>query len=176
MISAATQLLLPVLIAGIFFHGLWKKIPVFDSFVQGAADGLKTALSITPALVCLLTVLAMFRSSGGLELLLKLVSPLADLLRIPGEILPLALMRPLSGSGALVFFQEILDRCGPDSFAGRAASVLMGSTETTFYTVAVYYGAVQVRETGRTIPAALAGDLTGLLVSVLAVRLLFGGG
>lgn len=175
MMAAATQLLLPALVTGIFLHGLWKGVPVFDSFLRGAGEGLKTAFSITPALVCLLTVLSMFRASGGLDLLLWAVSPVAALFKIPGEVLPLAMMRPLSGSGALVFFREVLERCGPDSFSGRVASVLMGSTETTFYTIAVYYGAVKVRDTGFTLPAALAGDLTSLLVSGWAVRLFLGG-
>ena len=173
--TGMTDALIPCLLAGIFGYGLWKGVPVFDTFLEGAASGLKTAVSIAPALVCLLTAIAMLEQSGAMDFLMWCLKPAAELLRVPQELLPLALMRPISGSGATAILNSMLERFGPDSFLGRAASILQGSTETTFYTIAVYYGAVSVRRTRHTLPAALAGDFTGLLLSVAAVRLFWGG-
>ncbi|MEG0854701.1 MAG: spore maturation protein [Angelakisella sp.] len=163
--------IIPLMIGGIFLWGLIKGVDVFNAFLEGAGEGLRVAVSIAPALICLLTAVAMFRSSGAMELLIKAVYPLAQLLGLPGEILPLALMRPLSGSGAMVIFTDILEQYGPDSFIGRVASVIEGSTETTFYTIAVYYGATRVKNTGPTLAASLTGDLTGMIFSVLTVGL-----
>ena len=171
-----TDYIIPVIIVFIVVYALIKGVPVFDVFISGAKEGFGTAASVLPALIGLMTAIGMFKASGALDMLTAAIRPLAQMVHIPPEVVPLAIVRPISGSGALAVFQDILKSYGPDSLIGQVASVMQGSTETTFYTVAVYYGAVQVRETGRTIPAALAGDLTGLLVSVLAVRLLFGGG
>ena len=168
-----TAWLIPLIITGLFGWGLACGVDVFDCFLQGAKEGLRTAASITPALVCLMTAVAMFKSSGALDVLVGLFAPLAEAIGAPAEVVPLALLRPLSGSGALVIFRDILQECGPDSFAGRVASVLEGSTETTFYTIAVYFGATGVQKTGRTLPAALSADLAGMAMSVLSVRLLF---
>lgn len=170
-----SSFIIPLMIGGIFLWGLAKKVDVFDAFLEGASEGLRVAVSITPALVCLLTAVAMFRSSGAMELLISMVSPVTQLLGIPREILPLALMRPLSGSGAMVLFTDILQQHGADSFLGQVASVIEGSTETTFYTIAVYYGATKVKNTGPTLAASLAGDLTGMIFSVITVRLLLQG-
>ena len=171
--AAFSNWILPCVIGGILLFGALRGISVFDVFVEGAKNGLKTAASITPALVCLMPAVAMFKSSGALDVLVGLFAPLAESIGAPAEVVPLAVLRPLSGSGALVLFRDILQKCGPDSFVGRAASVLEGSTETTFYTIAVYFGATDVQKTGRTLPAALSADLAGMAMSVLSVRLLF---
>ncbi|MEG1874267.1 MAG: spore maturation protein [Angelakisella sp.] len=167
-----SDLIIPLLLGGVFLWGVVKRVNVFDAFLEGAADGLRVSVSIAPALICLLTAVAMFQSSGATEALVTLVRPLARLVGLPQEILPLALMRPLSGSGAMVLFHGILRDYGPDSFIGRVASVLQGSTETTFYTIAVYYGVTKIKNTRHTLITSLAGDLTGMLLSAVTVSLL----
>lgn len=166
--------LIPLLITGLFGWGLCAGVDVFDCFLRGAREGLKTAAAITPALVCLLTVVTMFRAGGALELLTGLLRPLASAVGFPAEVLPLALLRPVSGSGGTALLHQLLGRYGPDSFIGRVGSVLAAASETTFYAIAVYYGAVGIRRTRHTLAAALTGDLTAALVSALAVRLLLG--
>ncbi|MEA5012045.1 MAG: spore maturation protein [Angelakisella sp.] len=170
-----TDFIVPLVIGGVFFWGMVKGVNVFDCFMEGAKDGLKVSVSILPALVCLLTAVSMFKASGALDVFTHALGPAAESIGIPREIIPLALLRPVSGSGAMVLFKDILQTYGPDSFVGRVASVLEGSTETTFYTIAVYYGATQVKKTRHTLVASLSGDVTGLIFSVLTVRLLLGG-
>ena len=157
--------------AGIVLLGLVRKVPVFDTFLEGAREGLAAALRIMPALTALTLCIAMIKASGALDAASRLASPLIGAFRIPPETTPLMLVRPLSGSGALAVIRQIFTDVGPDSYAGQVASVMMGSTETTFYTVAVYYGSVGVKKTGYTIPAALTADLTGMIVAALTVTL-----
>ena len=133
-----------------------------------------TAVGIIPALVGLLTAVAMFKASGCLAVLTEAIRPLADAIGFPAEVVPLALLRPVTGSGAMAIFNDLLHSYGPDTFIGRVASVLEGSTETTFYTIAVYYGAVSVRKSRHTLGASLSADFTGFALSVLTVQLLFG--
>ncbi|MEG1942452.1 MAG: spore maturation protein [Angelakisella sp.] len=167
-----SSFIIPLMIGGVFLCGLVRGVDVFNVFLEGAAEGLRVAFSVAPALICLLTAVSMFRASGAIDVLIWAVSPLARLVGIPHELLPLALMRPLSGSGAVVIFTDIMKQYGADSFLGRVASVIEGSTETTFYTIAVYYGATHVKNTGPTLAASLAGDLTGMIMSVITVSLL----
>lgn len=155
----------------ILIFALFRQAPIFDLFLEGAKEGISNTVSIIPALVGLVVCVAMLRSSGAVDSLVSLISPVSGLLGIPADVLPLALLRPVSGSGALAVIQDIFTRCGPDSYAGRVASVMMGSTETTFYTIAVYYGSVGVKRTGVTLPAALAADFTGMIMSALTVSL-----
>lgn len=169
-----TDWIIPLVIAGVFLYGILRDVDVFDCFLQGARQGLKTAVQIVPALVCLLTAVAMFKASGCLAVLTEAVRPVAELLGFPAEVVPLALLRPVSGSGAMALFNDLLQSYGPDTFIGRVASVMEGSTETTFYTIAVYYGAVSIRKSRHTLAASLTADFAGFVCSVLAVRLLFG--
>lgn len=169
-----TDWIIPLTISGIFLYGLCCGVDIFDCFLQGAKQGLQTAAQILPALVCLLTAVAMFKASGCLAVLTHAVQPLADRLGFPAEVVPLALLRPVSGSGAMALFNDLLQTYGPDGFIGRVASVLEGSTETTFYTIAVYYGAVSVKKSRHTLAASLSADFVGFAASVLAVRLFFG--
>lgn len=152
--------------------GLLKKVDVFDSFLLGAKDGFDSTISILPPLVGLITAITMLKSSGALEIISKILQPVANFLSIPKELSPLAILRPISGSGALAFIDRIFSDYGVDSLIGRIASVMMGSTETTFYTIAVYFGSVKIKNTKHAIPAALAADLTGFIMSALSVRLL----
>lgn len=167
--------IVPLLIAGLFGWGLACGVDIFDCFLRGAGEGLRTVVSVAPALVCLLTVISMLRASGALEILIGLIRPLTDAVGFPAEVLPLALLRPISGSGSTALLYRLLEEYGADSFIGRVGSVLAGASETTFYAIAVYYGAVGIRRTRHTLAAALIGDMTAALMSVLAVRLLLGG-
>lgn len=168
------SLVIPVVLCVIVLGGLYKGVPVFDCFLEGAKDGLMTSVRILPALVALMTAVGMFKASGAMDILSFGLAPVARLLGIPREVIPLALLRPISGSGALAIFQDIIKTYGADSFVGRTASVMQGSTETTFYTIAVYYGATSVKNTRHTLTASLTGDLTGFVLSAIAVRLIFG--
>ena len=167
--------ILPVIVIFIILHGLAHGVKVFDCFFEGAKTGFDTFRSLLAPLVGLVMAVGMLRESGGLAVLMGLMEPLSRITGLPREVMPLTILSPLSGSGSLTMFQQILRSCGPDSFAGRVASVMMGSSETTFYAVTVYYGAVGVKKTRHTIPAALCADLTCFLLSALTVRLLMGG-
>ncbi|MBR2917058.1 MAG: spore maturation protein [Clostridia bacterium] len=163
----------PVMIAGIIIFGLLKRVKVYDCFLEGAKDGLSSAINILPPLVGLVVAISMFRASGIIDIISKALAPLLKLLFLPAEVLPLAILRPVSGSGSIAIITDIFKNCGPDSFAGRVASVMAGSTETTFYTLAVYFGAVNIKNTRHTLKSALLGDMTGIIMSVLVCRLLF---
>lgn len=169
-----SSLVVPLLLALVAAWGLGKRVDVYAALTRGAAEGLTVLLRIVPALVGLLTAVSMFRASGAMEVLSALCAPLLELLDIPPETAPLMLVRPVSGSGALAVGSELMAAHGPDSYIGRVAAVMLGSTETTFYTVAVYFGAAGIHKTRYTIPAALTADLTGFAAAALTVRLFFG--
>lgn len=170
----AVGLIIPVLLTGLSLYGLRHHTDVYGALVQGASDGIQTVLRILPSLVILLTAVSMFRASGAMDCLSQLFAPLLGLLGIPPETVPLMLIRPLSGSGALAAAGDLIESYGPDSTIGRTAAVMMGSTETTFYTIAVYFGAAGIRKTRYTIPAALMADLTGFFTAALTVHLFYG--
>ncbi|MBQ7851077.1 MAG: spore maturation protein [Clostridia bacterium] len=165
--------IIPLLLAVVAVCGLGRRVDIYAALTHGAEEGLHTLLRIIPALVGLLTAVSMFRASGAMEYLASLLSPLLTVLGIPPETAPLLLIRPMSGSGALAVGTELMTRFGPDSYIGRVAAVMLGSTETTFYTIAVYFGSAGIHRTRHTIPAALAADLAGFAASALAVRLFF---
>ena len=165
--------LLPLLLAAVAVCGLGRRVDIYAALTRGAEEGLRTLLRIVPALVGLLTAVSMFRASGAMEQLTALLSPLLTLLGIPPETAPLLLIRPMSGSGALAVGTELMTRFGPDSYIGRVAAVMLGSTETTFYTIAVYFGSAGIHRSRHTVPAALIADLAGFAASSLAVRLFF---
>ena len=169
-----SSLLVPVLLSVTAAVGLGRRVNVYDTLVDGAREGLSVSVKILPSLVGLLTAVYMFRASGAMDYLADLFAPVLSFLGIPPETTPLMLIRPVSGSGALAVGTELIQTYGPDSYTGRVAVVMLGSTETTFYTIAVYFGAAGITKTRHTIPAALTADLTGFAASALAVRLLFG--
>ena len=169
-----SSLVIPVLLAGVALYGMGKRVDVYGALTHGAEEGLTVLLKVLPALVGLLTAVAMFRASGALEWLTGLCAPALEFLGIPPETTPLMLVRPVSGSGALAVGSDLIATYGPDSYIGRVACVMQGSTETTFYTIAVYYGAVKTTRTRCTLPCALIGDAVGLILSGFVVRLLFG--
>ncbi len=167
-----STLALPLMIVGIVAFGLFKRIRVYDSFTEGAKMGVETTLQILPTLVGLMAGVYMLRASGAVDIFTSLLSPVTRALGIPAEVLPLAFLRPVSGSGSLALVVDLFKTSGPDSFAGQIASVLMASTETTFYTLTVYFGAIGVKNLRHTFKAAITADLTGLVLAVFFTRLL----
>ena len=153
--------------------GLRKGENTYDILISGAAEGLSLLKTILPSLILLLTAVTMFRDSGGAELLSRLLCPIFTHFGIPPECAMLVLVRPISGSAALAVGSELMARYGPDSQIGRTAAVMLGSTETTFYTLSVYFGASGIKKTRYTLPAALLADFTGFLTASWAVKLLF---
>ncbi|HQA47439.1 MAG TPA: spore maturation protein [Bacillota bacterium] len=173
-IKTISAFAVPLVVAFILVHGYIKGVKVYEVFVEGAAEGIKTSLRILPYLIAILMAIGVFRSSGAMDILLALLKVPARLLGIPAEVMPLVLIRPLSGSGALGVLSEILNTYGPDSFAGRVAATMMGSTETIFYTITVYFGAVGIKDTRHVLPAALVADLAGVIASVVICSIIFG--
>jgi spore maturation protein B len=164
---------IPVLLAAIPIWGLCRRVGIYQAFVAGARDGLLTGLQITPYLLAMLVAIGVFRASGGLALWTRLFAPILGVLGIHPEIVPLGLMRPLSGSGSLGILADLLQGFGPDSHVGLTASVVQGSTETTFYVLTLYLGAVGIKRVRHTWLAGLAADIVGFITAVLAVRLFF---
>lgn len=161
-----------LILASLALYGALRGVDVFAAMTEGIAEGLRVLLRIFPAVAALLCAVYALRASGALDALTGLLAPAFRLLGIPPETAPLVLLRPISGSGALAVAGDIMARYGPDSLAGRTAAVMLGSTETTFYVIAVYFGAAGVKKTRWAIPAALCADFTGFVLSSLAARLL----
>jgi spore maturation protein SpmA len=172
--SIASYWVLPALVGGLVLFGWARGVKVYASLVEGAKEGFQVALRIIPYLVAILVAVAMFRASGGLEMLVGAIGPWTARLGLPAEALPMAILRPLSGSGAYGVMAEAMTAHGPDSLIGYMVSVMQGSTETTFYVLAVYFGAVSVRRTRHTVPACLLADLAGLSAAVWISNRLFG--
>ena len=169
-----SSFVIPVLLAFVAVCGLGKRVDVYGALTHGAEEGLTVLLRIIPALVGLLTAVSMFRASGAMDWLTGLCAPVLEWLGVPPEATPLMLIRPVSGSGALAVATDLMTAHGPDSYIGRVAAVMLGSTETTFYTIAVYFGSAGIHRTRHTVPAAITADLTGFIASAFAVRLFFG--
>ena len=167
------QLLVPLLMIGISVAALSKKQDVYGALVEGGQNGLRILLSIAPALVMLLTAVHMLRASGAIDALSAALSPVFSFLGIPPETAPLVLIRPISGSAALAIGADLMASYGPDSEIGRTAAIMLGSSETTFYTISVYFGASGIRKTRYAIPAALVADFTGFFVASLTAKLFF---
>ena len=167
-----TVYVVPAVVCAILIYAYINKVDILKEFTAGALDGLKTAKSLIAPLAIMLTAIAMFRQSGALDVIVGALSKPAEALGIPSETLPLMLMKTFSGSGSVALLEDVLANYGPDSFAGRVASVVAGATETTFYTIAVYYGAVGISKTRHTVPAALTSDIAGFVLSAFFVKML----
>jgi len=165
---------IPLVVAGVPLHALTRKVKVYPVFVEGAKEGFQVAVRVIPPLVAVVVALGMLRASGAMDGLATLLAPLTSRIGIPASVLPMVLVRPLSGGAALGVVADVLRSDGVDSYAGRLVSVMAGSTETTFYVLAVYFGAVGVTRYRQALPAALMADLAGFAASVVAVRFLFG--
>lgn len=166
-------LAIPLIFLFFLGYGYTKKVKVYEKFVEGAKEGFNVGVKIIPYLVAMLVAIAMLRASGALEVFTDIVKPVTSLIGMPSEVLPMALMRPLSGSGSLGVMSELMNNFGVDSLIGFIASTMYGSTETTFYVVAVYFGAVNIYKTRYAVPAGLLADLAGLVTAVLICRALF---
>jgi spore maturation protein B len=174
VINAIAVIAIPLIMFAFLGWGAIKKVKVYEVFVEGAKDGFNTAVRIIPYLVAMLCAIGIFRASGAMELLTTVLAPATNLIGMPPETLPMALMRPLSGSGSLGIMTELMKVHGADSFIGILASTMYGSSETTFYVLAVYFGCVQVKNTRHAVPAGLIADLFGMLGAVFICRILFG--
>lgn len=168
-----SALMVPVMLAAMGIFALYKRVDVFSALIDGARDGMKISAGMLPALVVLLSGVYMLRASGALDAFCWLLSPILECMGIPKETASLLLIRPLSGSGALAAGSEIMRQFGPDSYIGRCASVMLGSTETTFYVIAVYFGAAGIKKARHALPAALTADLCGFVTAALTVRIFF---
>jgi spore maturation protein B len=174
LINVLSILAIPLLVMVILLFGLAKKVKLYETFVKGAKEGFQVGVRIIPYLVAMLVAIGIFRTSGAMDILSYLVSPLTNWIGMPPETLPMALIRPLSGSGALGVMSETIKTHGPDSLIGRMVSVMMGSGETTFYVLALYFGSVGITRTRQAVPAGIVADVVGILMSIWTVRLVFG--
>lgn len=163
-------LLVPAVLLGVSALALGRRVDVYGALLEGGRQGLELVKTILPALVLLLTAVELLRASGAMEALTRLLAPAAKLVGIPPELLPLALIRPLSGSAALAVGADLMAAWGPDSVVGRTAAVMLGSTETTFYTISVYFAAAGVKRSRWAVPAALIADLTGFAAAAFFAR------
>lgn len=174
LITLISAWAIPVIIVFIPLYAVYKKIPAYESFVDGAKDGFSTAVSIIPQLVGMMVAVSVFRASGAMDMIVDLLKPFLNQIGIPGEVLPLALLRPISGAGSLAFTTDLIQQFGPDSLIGRIASTIQGSTDTTLYVITVYFGAVGIRKAGYALKVGLISDLVGFLAAVVVCSLVFG--
>ena len=174
VINIVSIFAIPLMIAVFLIWGWLKKVRVYEVFVEGAKEGFHTAIRIIPYLVAILFAIGIFRASGAMDLLVSVLSPVTNLIGMPAESVPMALMRPLSGSGSLGIMTELMKTHGPDSFLGVLASTMYGSSETTFYVLAVYFGSVNIKNSRHAVPVGLLADIAGMLAAVFICRILFG--
>ncbi len=172
-INAISLLSIPLLLSFFPLYAALRRVKVYEEFVEGAKEGFKTSIMIIPYLVAILVAIGMFREAGGIEMISNALKPALNAVGFPTELLPLCLVRPLSGSGTLGLFSDIVKEFGPDSLLARTAGTIFGSTETTFYVIAVYFGAVGVKRTRHAVPAGLIADLVGIIASIIICRLMF---
>jgi spore maturation protein B len=173
VISAISVWAIPVFLLGIPVYGALKKVKVYESFVEGAKEGFQVGVRIIPYLVAILVAVGMLRAAGAIDQLALLLDPVLRWIGMPTEILPLAIMRPLSGSGSLGIVTELIKTHGPDSFLARLAATAYGSTETTFYVLAVYFGAVGIKKTRHALIAGLFADIVSLITALTICRFVF---
>ncbi|NEU31043.1 spore maturation protein [bacterium LRH843] len=164
---------IPILIAFILMYGTFKQVPTYETFVEGAKEGFGMAISIIPYLVGMLVAIAVFRASGAMDFLIGLLQPALQAIGIPAEVVPLALIRPISGTGALGMVSDLIATYGPDSFIGRLASTMQGSTDTTFYIITVYFGAVGIKKMGDALKVGLLADVIGIGASIIICSYVF---
>jgi spore maturation protein B len=173
ILDAISLWAIPVMLVGIPLVGMFRKVKVYDVFVEGAKEGFDVAVKIIPFLVGILVAIGMFRGSGAMDLLTAGLKPLMSATGFPAELVPLAILRTLTGSGSLAFTTDLIKTHGPDSLMARMAATMYGSSETTFYVLAVYFGAVSVKRTRHAVPAALIGDVVAAIATVAVCMWLF---
>ena len=173
LLHALSAWAVPVMIVLIPLYAAYRKVPVYETFVDGAKDGFQTAIAILPHLVGMMTAISMFRASGAMDALVGLVRPLLERIGVPGDVLPLGLLRPITGAGSLAYATDLIKTHGPDSMIGRIASTIQGSTDTTLYVLTVYFGAVGIRKSRYALKVGLFSDAVGFFAAVAVCRLLF---
>ncbi|MDF2964573.1 MAG: spmB [Paenibacillus sp.] len=164
---------IPVIIVFIPLYAAYRKVPVYESFVDGAKDGFDTAIRIIPHLVGMMVAISVFRASGAMELMLGWMRPFFEMIGIPSEVVPLAILRPITGAGSLAFTSDLLQQFGPDSMIGRIASTIQGSTDTTLYVITVYFGAIGIRKASYALKVGLISDVIGFVASIVICYLVF---
>lgn len=173
LVTTISSWAIPAIIVFIPLYAIFKKVPVYESFVEGAKDGFDTSIRIIPHLVGMMVAISVFRASGAMDFLVGFVKPLFDYLGVPSEVLPLGLLRPITGSGSLAFTTELIKQYGPDSMIGRMASTIQGSTDTTLYVLTVYFGAVGVKKGLYALKVGLISDLVGFVAAIFICYLVF---
>lgn len=173
IITTISAFLLPCLIAIILIVATIKKLPTYELFVEGGKEGIEMSFSLLPFLLGMIVAIRVLRSSGALDAFIQLISPILTFFGIPPEIIPLALVRPLSGTAALGMTAELTEQYGPDSFIGRLAATMQGSTDTTLYILTIYFGAVGIKKMRYALKVGLLADLAGIIASIIIVKLIF---
>ena len=173
IISAISTWAIPAIIVFIPLYAYMKRVPVYESFVEGAKDGFQTSINIIPTLVGMMVAISVFRASGAMDWLVSLMQPLLNWLGIPGEVMPLAFLRPITGAGSLAFTTDLIKVYGPDSMIGRIASTIQGSTDTTLYVLTVYFGAVGITRARYALKVGLFSDLVGFAAAILICLWIF---
>lgn len=168
-----SNILVPLIILYIVIYGKYKKIDIYDSFVKGAIDGLKSAWSITPYIIGIFLAIGIFKTGRGIDILEFLFKPIADLMSIPKELIGLIIVKPLSGSGALGMYTELVQRVGVDTIIGQMGATIVGASETIFYTMAIYYGSLKIKNTRHTLACAMSSHIAGVIASVFICYLIF---
>ncbi|MDD3223751.1 MAG: spore maturation protein [Clostridium sp.] len=162
--------IIPIILGAIICYGMFKKVKVYECFVEGAKEGITICIKIFPYLLAMLVAIAIFRKSRGMDYFIMLVKPIASVIGLPPELVPLAVVKPLSGSGSMGLFAEILKKYGTDTYIGLVASIMMGSTETIFYTITVYFGAIKIKKIRHTLIAAIFADITSIVIAVIVAK------
>jgi spore maturation protein B len=173
-IQSISLILLPLTIFVILISGWTKKVDLFETFAKGGKEGMEMAMAILPFLIGMIVAISVFRSSGAMEWMVSFIEPLTNLLKIPTEIVPLMFIRPISGTASLAFVDHLMNQHGADSFIGKLASVIQGSTDTTIYVLTVYFGAVGITKTGDALKIGLLADIAGFIVAIMITMYFFG--
>ena len=174
IISLLSNWAIPLMILGIFIYAIYKRVNIYEAFIEGASQGFQIAINLIPYLLAMMVAIGVFRSSGAMAILAAIMKPVTDILGVPSEILPLAILRPLSGGGALGISAELINTYGADSFLGRLASTMQGSSDTTFFVLTLYFGSVGIKHYRHAMWLGLLADGITFIASVFLVRLFFG--
>ncbi|WP_309118702.1 spore maturation protein [Paenibacillus sp.] len=173
VLTAVSAWAIPVMVVLIPLYAAYRKVPVYESFTEGAKEGFDTAIRIIPHLVGMMAAISIFRASGAMDMLVGAVAPLFARLGVPADVLPLALLRPITGAGSLAYTTDLMKTFGPDSFVSQIAATVQGSTDTTLYVLTVYFGAVGIRKAGYALKVGLVSDLIGFFAAVAVCYLVF---
>lgn len=171
--NLVSSLIIPIMVLGVVLYGIYKKVNVYDVFIDGAKESLKMIITIFPYLLGMILAINLFLDSNILGALVSFIKPVLDIICIPFDIIPMAIMRPVSGTSTLAILNNIFTEYGPDSYIGRLASTIQGSTDTTFYIITLYFGSIGIKKIRYSLYAGLFADLVGVLASILIVRIVF---